>query len=179
MNLNARPVAPDPYDSLPPLPSFTLTSADMTDGGRMPETATAVGGSTSPHLHWEDFPPLTRSFVVTCFDPDAPTPSGWWHWAVVDLAPHQTTLPRGAGRSDLELDGAAFHLRVDHGEASYLGAAPPVGDRPHRYIFVVHALDIDTIGLDDDATPAECSMRMLDHAIARARLTVTHEIPGR
>ncbi|MDY5505936.1 MAG: YbhB/YbcL family Raf kinase inhibitor-like protein, partial [Schaalia hyovaginalis] len=66
-----------------------------------------------------------------------------------------------------------------HGDPNYFGAAPPRGDRPHRYIFAVHALDLDALGLDDEATPAACSGRMLAHTIARARLTVTHEIPAR
>ena len=81
----------------------------------------------------------------------------------------------GAGASDLMLDGPAFHLRGDAGEASYFGAAPPAGDRPHRYVFTVHALDTDSLGLDDDATPAMASFAALEHTIARASLTVTHQ----
>ena len=85
-----------------------------------------------------------------------------------------THLEAGAGASDLMLDGPAFHLRGDAGEASYFGAAPPVGDRPHRYVFTVHALDTDSLGLDDDATPTMASFVALEHTIARASLTVTH-----
>ena len=128
MNLDDRPLAPDPYDSLPPVPTFLLESEDLLEGGVMPVAQTLAGGSISPHLRWSGFPGQTRGFVLTCFDPDAPTPSGWWHWVVVDLTPDVTELARGAGTSDLELDGAAFHLRADHGEASYDGAAPPAGD---------------------------------------------------
>lgn len=177
MDLLNRPIAPDPYDSLPPVPSFTVSSHELVDGAPMPHSATEAGGSISPQLHWEGFPPETRSFALTCFDPDAPTPSGWWHWMILDLAPEQTSLPQGAGKSDLELDGAAFHIRVDHGGSDYFGAAPPKGDRPHRYIFAIHALDLDTLGLDDEATPAACAAQMLSHTIARATITVTHEIP--
>ena len=86
-----------------------------------------------------------------------------------------THLEAGAGASDLMLDGPAFHLRGDAGEASYFGAAPPAGDRPHRYIVTVHALDTDSLGLDDDATPAMASFVALNHTIARASLTVTHQ----
>ena len=113
--------------------------------------------------------------MLTCFDPDAPIPSGWWHWTILDIPASMTHLDQGAGASDLTLDGPAFHLRGDAGEASYFGAAPPAGDRPHRYVFTVHALDVDTLGLDDDTTPAMASFAALDHTIARATLTVTHQ----
>ena len=102
-------------------------------------------------------------------------PSGWWHWAILDIPSSMAHLGAGAGASDLMLDGPAFHLRGDAGEASYFGAAPPVGDRPHRYVFAVHALDTDSLGLDDDATPAMASFAALEHTIARASLTVTHQ----
>ncbi|QPK82231.1 YbhB/YbcL family Raf kinase inhibitor-like protein [Schaalia sp. ZJ405] len=173
MDISTRPLAANPYDGLPPHDTFTLTSNDLVDGTTMPAIHTASGGSLSPHLTWSDFPQGTESFVVTCFDPDAPTPSGWWHWTIVDIPADQTELPQGAGASDLELDGAAFHLRGDHGEPSYFGAAPPAGDRPHRYIFTVHALDVDSTGLDDEATPAACALTILTHTLARASLTVT------
>ena len=175
MNLDDRPVAPDPYDSLPPVPSFTLESDDLVDGGTMPEEVTAAGGNTSPHLRWSGFPAQTKGFLLSCFDPDAPAPAGWWHWTVVDLSPDQTELDQGAGASDLDLDGAAFHLRVDHGQASYLGAAPPAGDRPHRYVFAVTALDVDTLALSEEDTATMAAFKANDHILARARLTVTYQ----
>ncbi len=176
MNLDDRPVAPDPYGALPHVSAFTLESDDLVDGTPIPPRHTADGDNLSPHLRWSAFPPQTRGFVLTCFDPDAPTPSGWWHWVVVDLTADQTELERGAGASDLTLEGAAFHLRADHGEADYFGAAPPAGDRPHRYVFAVHALDVETLGLTDDDTPAACALQALTHTLARARLTVTHAV---
>ena len=157
------------------VPTFTLSSSVLTDGAPMPESATAEAGSLSPDLTWHGFPEDTASFMLTCFDPDAPIPSGWWHWAILDIPSSMTHLEAGAGASDLMLDGPAFHLRGDAGEASYFGAAPPAGDRPHRYVFTVHALDTDSLGLDDDATPAMASFVALEHTIARASLTVTHQ----
>lgn len=174
MNIDTRPPAPAPFEGIDLL-SFALTSSTLTDGTPMPEAATARGGSLSPDLAWEGFPEGTASFMLTCFDPDAPIPSGWWHWAILDIPASMTHLDEGAGASDLTLDGPAFHLHGDAGEASYFGAAPPAGDRPHRYIFTVHALDVDTLGLDDDATPAMASFTALEHTIARATLTVTHQ----
>ena len=179
MDLNDRPLAPDPYDSLPTVPSFTLESEDLTDGRALPFPQTAVGGSVSPHLRWSGFPEGTRGFLLTCFDPDAPTPARFWHWAVVDLSAEDTEIATGDGASDLTLDGAAFHLREDSGEAAYSGAAPPPGDRAHRYVFAVHALDIETLGVTDDTTPTAASLQALFHTLARARLTATFRIAAR
>ena len=146
----------------------------------MPVAQTLAGGSISPHLRWSGFPGQTRGFVLTCFDPDAPTPSGWWHWVVVDLTPDVTELARGAGTSDLELDGAAFHLRADHGEASYDGAAPPAGDRPHRYVFAVHALDCEPgeLEINGDVSCTVASFNYLFRTVGRATITGTYENKG-
>lgn len=132
MHINSRPLALSPYEGLD-VPTFTLSSRTLTDGTPMPESATARAGSLSPDLTWEGFPTHTASFMVTCFDPDAPTPAGWWHWTVLDIPASMTHLDAGAGASDLTLDGPASHLRADTGDAAYFGAAPPPGDRPHRY----------------------------------------------
>ncbi len=170
-----RPVAPNPYDLLPPAPAFTVWSRDLVDGQPMPDIHTHAGGNISPHLAWSGFPSGTRSFLINCFDPDAPTPAGYWHWTVVDLDAGVTDLEQGAGESDLALAGAAFHLRSDGGAHAYEGAAPPRGDRPHRYIFTVHALDVDTLELDEDDSPTKAAFVALFHTLARAHLIVTHQ----
>lgn len=173
MNLE-RPLAQDPYEKLPAVPAFTLRSEDLVAGERMPAAFTVDGGNVSPHLAWSDFPAETRGFVVSCFDPDAPTPSGYWHWTVLDLGSDVTELPQGAGESDLVLPGAAFHVRTDSGTHAYEGAAPPPGDREHRYVFAVHALDTETLELDEDVTPAVAAFTTLFHTLARATLTATY-----
>jgi Raf kinase inhibitor-like YbhB/YbcL family protein len=170
-----RAVAPDPYDHLPPVPSFTVTSADVTDGRPLDELFAhpGVGGKNlSPQLSWSGFPAETRSFVVTCFDPDAPTGSGFWHWVVVNLPSSVTELPRGAD----PLPEDAFCVRNDYGERSYGGAAPPPGDRPHRYVFAVHALDVDRLDVGPDATPAYVGFNVAFHTVARATLRPTFEV---
>ena len=171
----SRPRATPPYDILPAVPSFSLTSEDLADGERMGDRFTAIHENLSPGLRWSGAPAGTRSFVVSCFDPDAPTPSGWWHWTVQDLDVSVTSLPRGTGESDLRLEGAAFHAANDSGSHAWFGPYPPDGDGDHRYVFAVHALDVDTLGLDDDATPTMAAFTALGHTLARADLTVTFQ----
>lgn len=170
-----RPRAEDPYAKLPALPAFTLSSPDVSDGSPLPDSALGDAGDTSPELRWDGAPVGTKSFVVTCFDPDAPTPSGFWHWVAVDVPGEVTSLPSGAGGSDESLPGSAFHLRNDAGHASYDGAAPPEGDVAHRYYFVVHAVGEETLGVDDGASPAVASFQLAFKALGRAILSGTHQ----
>jgi phosphatidylethanolamine-binding protein (PEBP) family uncharacterized protein len=57
----------------------------------------------------------------------------------------------------------------------YGGAAPPKGDRPHRYYFVVHAVDVEKLGVNKDASPAAVSFHLAGHTLARAILTPTYK----
>jgi Raf kinase inhibitor-like YbhB/YbcL family protein len=171
-----RDLAPDPYDILPPVPGFTLTSSDIRDDEPLDELFvhdSAGGGNVSPQLSWSGFPAETRGFVVTCFDPDAPTGSGFWHWVVVNLPATVTSLERGAG----ELPGGAFAVRNDYGDRGYGGAAPPPGDRPHRYVFAVHAIDVDALEVTPDTSPAVVGFNLTFHTLARATLRPTFQVP--
>ena len=96
----------------------------------------------------------------------------------MDLDASVTSLERGAGASDLQLDGAAFHLAGDSGDHAWLGPCPPAGDGDPRYVFTVSALDVDTLGLDDEASPAMAAFTLAPHCIARATLTATYSVPG-
>ncbi len=170
-----RPVAPDPYQLLPKVGTFDVTSTDVRDGELLPDAQVFESGNTSPQLSWSGFPADTRSFVVTCFDPDAPTPSGFWHWVAVNVPATTTSLDTGAGTSDATLPGDAFHVRSDYGTHAFGGAAPPKGDHPHRYFFVVHAVDVDKLDVDGDASPAVVSFNLAFHTLARAIITPTYE----
>jgi Raf kinase inhibitor-like YbhB/YbcL family protein len=168
-----RPVAPNPYDYLPQVPSFTVTSTDVTDGQPLKDDQVAAHGNTSPQLSWEGAPEGTKSYVVTCFDPDAPTPSGFWHWCLVDVPAGVTSLDTGAASGDLP--GKAFHVRNDGGEAGFAGAAPPQGDHPHRYFFVVHAVGEETLGVDADASNAVVSFNLAFKTLGRAIIHGTYQ----
>ncbi len=171
-----RPVAEDPYRKLPAVPSFDVSSTDVTDASALADAQVADGGNTSPQLSWSRQPDGTKSFVVTCFDPDAPTPSGFWHWVAVDIPANVTELATGAGDSDDTLPEGAFHMRNDAGESAYSGAAPPEGDHPHRYYFVVHAVGEDKLGVDANVSPAVVSFNLAFKTLGRAQIIGTYQI---
>jgi Raf kinase inhibitor-like YbhB/YbcL family protein len=172
--MTGRP--PLPYDFMPPLPSFDLRSDDVTDGEMMTSSQVfngfgMTGENISPSLSWSGFPAETASFAVTCFDPDAPTGSGFWHWVLVDVPATVTSLAAGAGHANAAgLPAGALHLRNDYGSSDFGGAAPPAGDPPHRYVFAVHAVDVPSLELEPDTTPAVACFNLRFHAIARALL---------
>ena len=170
-----RPVKPNPYDLLPKVPAFTLTSADVRDGEPLADAQVYAAGNISPQLSWSGFPAGTKSFVVTCFDPDAPVPGGFWHWALVDLPATTTSLPADAGVGNDGLPAGAYHLDNDFGTPNFGGAAPPEGDQVHRYFFVVHAVDIETLPIGATATPTVASFHLAFHTLARAVLVGTYQ----
>ncbi|GLW94479.1 YbhB/YbcL family Raf kinase inhibitor-like protein [Actinokineospora globicatena] len=172
-----RPVAPDPYELLPQVGSFTATSTDVRDGEALAARHvhdSAGGENVSPQLTWSGAPEGTKSYVVTCFDPDAPIPGGFWHWVAVNLPADTTGLPEGAGADDDALPGAAFHVRSDFGTRGYGGAAPPQGDQVHRYYFVVHAVDVERLDVDQDSSASVVSFNLAFHTLARAIITPTY-----
>ncbi|MFQ4148004.1 YbhB/YbcL family Raf kinase inhibitor-like protein [Arthrobacter sp. LAPM80] len=168
----------DPYSFLTPVPGFELRSGSFADGetfapAQVNPSVHPDGKDLSPQLSWSGFPAGTRSFAVTMFDPDAPTASGWWHWAVADLPVGVTDLAEGASAT---LPAGALTLKNDAGSPAYMGSAPPAGHGPHRYMVVVHALDVQSLGLDPEASAAALGFNLHFHTLARARLTALFEV---
>ena len=170
-----------PFESLPDVPSFSVTSTDVSEGQMMPASQAsgifgAGGQDVSPQLSWSGFPSETKSFVVTCFDPDAPTGGGFWHWNVLDIPANVTELPSDAGSQDgSRLPAGTVVINNDAGLPGYLGAAPPQGHGPHRYVFAVHALSVEKVGVDTSVSNAIAGFNMFGKVIARATLVPTYE----
>ncbi|MGN0095372.1 MAG: YbhB/YbcL family Raf kinase inhibitor-like protein [Corynebacterium sp.] len=167
--LDDRFPAADPYAPLTDLPALTVTSADFNDGDRLP--AAQLGGSdVSPQLSWSGAPEGTVSYAVSCYDPDAPTTSGYWHWAVFNIPASVTSLDAGTGDAELAgLPDGAVALRGDSGSRGYYGAEPAAGHGPHRYIFAVHALP-QFLEIDDRSTPTILGFNLNFTATARGLL---------
>src|SRR6476646_1399183 len=120
---------------------FTLSSPDL-PGNVFPVKFIlngfgCTGANTSPALVWSNVPAGTKSLALQVHDPDAPTGSGFWHWAVYDISPTATGLPRGAGNAAASLPAGAYGGNTDFadtgatgGNGNYGGLCPIVRHRP-------------------------------------------------
>lgn len=155
--------------------SLRVTSESFADGAAIPMefVFTGCGGkNTAPQLSWSGAPGGTKSFAITCFDPDAPTGSGYWHWLAFNIPADVTSLDAGEGNDEKPAGGRSGYS--DYGMNSYGGPCPPKGDRAHRYIFTVYALDVDKLeGASDKTTGATLVFMMRGHTLASGTLTAT------
>ena len=153
---------------------FTLSSPTIKPGSMLTEAQVfkgfgCDGKNISPALKWTGAPKDAKSFAVTVYDPDAPTGSGWWHWVVINIPASASELPEGAGAADGKtLPAGAAQGRTDFGAPGFGGACPPKGDKPHRYIFTVHALKTEKIEVPPDATAALAGFMINANQIGKA-----------
>lgn len=136
MNAYPTPLVPPIFPA--DLAKLTLTSTSWPDGGIIPAPSVADGNNISPQLTWSKGPAGTASYVVTMFDPDAPTGVGWWHWLAFNIPPGVTSLDQDASRN---MPSGIVQGLGDAGVSGYFGPAPPPGDKPHHYYITVSALD--------------------------------------
>lgn len=146
-------------------PASTIGEEFIFDGGG------CNGKNRSPDLSWSGAPAGTKSFALTVFDPDAPTGSGWWHWLVVNIASTVTSLAGGAGSADGQsLPSGAVQTRNDYGSVGYGGPCPPPGDKPHRYVFTLHALKVPRIDVEPQFSGAMVGFMINQNVIAKTQL---------
>ena len=129
--------------------TIRLTSAAFAEGEAIPRRFTCAGEDVSPPLEWNGVPSRTRALALWMEDPDAPGGT-FVHWTLLDLPPDRSGLPTG--------------------ERGYRGPCPPEDDEPHRYVFLLYALDA-ALRLGDDVSPADARAAIGRHAIASGRLT--------
>lgn len=153
---------------------FTVTSHAFASGTVQPAQFSDImgctGGNLSPDLRWSNAPAGTKSFVVTIYDKDAPTGSGWWHWVVIDLPADANSLAAGAGNGKAVLPHSTRMTPTDMGKPGFLGACPPEGPE-HDYTITVKALGIEKLPVPDDATPAMVGFVSTMNALATATIS--------
>lgn len=136
--------------------TFTMSSPDLLNGRFENQFVLngfgCKGQNVSPALQWTNVPSGTKSLALQVYDPDAPTGSGFWHWAVYNIPADSNGMSRGAGNSVATLPTGAFGGNTDFtdtgatgGNGNYGGPCPPEGDKPHRYIFTLFALAVPKV----------------------------------
>jgi len=159
---------------------FQLNSPEIKAGGTIPQSFEfngfgCSGENKSPALQWSGAPKGTKSFAITVYDPDAPTGSGWWHWMVINIPGDVNELASNAGAvGGANLPRGAIQARIDYGVAGWGGVCPPKGDKPHRYIFTVHALKVDKLDVPADATAALTGFMINGDSLGKASFTARY-----
>lgn len=159
---------------------FRLTSTDIRAGATIGNNYVfngmdCTGNNVSPELQWQGAPAGTKSFALTVYDPDAPTGSGWWHWVVYNIPAGSSRLPAAAGDTKKNLlPRGAVQGNGDMGAPGYQGPCPSKGDKPHRYVFTLYALNTDRLDLPAAATAAFVGFNLHAHQLAKTTLTAMY-----
>ncbi len=146
--------------------TIEVTSVAFEDGATLPVRFTCDGEDVSPPLSWSNVPADTEEIVILVEDPDAPRGT-FVHWIVAGLDVTTGGLDVGG------VPAGAVEGTNDFDEVGYGGPCPPEGDDPHRYEFVVHAVDRPT-GLGDGVSAAEVREAIGERTIATGTLTAEY-----
>lgn len=164
---------------------FLLASPDLTAEGNLVDEQAfngfgCTGGNTSPALTWTGVPPGTKSFALMVHDPDAPTGgAGWWHWVVINISATVNTLPKGFGKPENAAHASGLRqIRNDFGTLAWGGPCPPVGAKPHSYIFTLYALKTEKIDFPVDATASFIGFLINSNTISKATLKARYARPA-
>lgn len=154
---------------------FKVVSNSQTNGSfasaQFANVLGCTGKNLSPQLAWEGAPQGTKSYVVTMYDPDAPTGSGWWHWVVANIPASVQGLKEGAGSEGGSMPPGALAVRGDSGMPGYAGICPPMG-QTHNYLITVHALKVEKLDLPAHVTPAMLGFITQSASLGKATLAI-------
>ena len=159
--------------------TLKLSSPQFADGATIPLEQVGSGNgctgmNVSPQLDWSGAPAGTVSYVLTTYDPDAPTGSGLWHWVNYNIPATANSLPKGAGTpGSTDLPAGTMVINNDPGVAGYVGPCPPVGSAPHRYIFTLYALS-KTLDLPAGIRPPILGFNLNGITLAKTSITGTY-----
>ncbi|GGR01152.1 YbhB/YbcL family Raf kinase inhibitor-like protein [Deinococcus ruber] len=154
---------------------LTLSSPQFSDGGTLAAEQVGSGNgctgqNVSPALSWSGAPAGTVSYVLTTYDPDAPTGSGFWHWVTYNIPASATGLDKGAGSGGATPPAGTVLSNNDGGQSGYTGPCPPPGDKPHRYVFTLYALN-KTLTLPPNASPAYVGFNLNGATLAKTSIS--------
>jgi hypothetical protein len=149
-----------------------LSSTAFDEGEMLPPRFTCDGDGSSPPLEWADVPDGTQSFALICEDPDAPSGT-FTHWLLYNLSAGSRKLGEGIPNDEVLSIGARQGTN-SFGDVGYGGACPPQGDREHRYIFKLYALDA-TLALGPGAKKEQLLATIGDHVLAETQLTARYK----
>jgi len=156
-------------------------------------------GNISPAVTWAHAPHGTRAFVLIMVDRDAAIDRSnvnrlgrvvaesvprrdFYHWLVIDIPGHVTAIGEGEivpgvrGRND-------FGPR-SHSTNGYDGPCPPWNDeRAHRYEFLLHAVDVPSLRLEEGFTSIDLLPVLEGHILDSASVMGTYStnrmlVPG-
>ncbi|HZO89046.1 MAG TPA: YbhB/YbcL family Raf kinase inhibitor-like protein [Chthonomonadaceae bacterium] len=149
--------------------AFTLTSTAFAEGQNIPQQYTCDGDDRSPDLAWSGAPNGTHSYALIVHDPDAPR-GDFTHWVLYDITARVEKIPEGG-----KLPQPAAEGKNDFGKTGYGGPCPPPRHGPHRYIFTVYALSVETLGLPAGASRADVEAAMQGNILGQAQLVGRYE----
>lgn len=134
-----------------------------------------TGKNISPKITWRGEPEGTQSYVVSMYDPDAPTGSGWWHWVIANIPASVHEIPKGAGsgQTDAKIPEGTIQTNTDFGQSGYGGPCPPEGTT-HRYIITVTALKVPKLDVTNATTGAQVGFMAGMNSLGKATYTLTY-----
>lgn len=159
---------------------FQLVSIDLVENQPMADMYVnsafgCQGQNKSPVLSWSYPPDGTRSFAVTMFDTTARGGEGWLHWFVMNIPTDKNILQSGIGFTNQPYPDGATLIPNSWGNAQYDGPCPPVGDKPHKYVFTVYAMPEGFTEYPLNAIGWSTIDWLSDNALAKASITTTYQ----